>query len=182
MNGRRSRDRLGSAFTSLAAGALALNLLLIGGLLLVLGLNGLASFWPASLLELQLDDGDTVLGQVREREENPSGGMRVRLEVGNRDISGVAFRWVEQARVSARAWPADAVLLERIEWGNFIGYLEVLRDGDGRELRGAGLWQQLPTLLETKRAQRAELRALEQTLGRGRGPKSICLQSGFFRV
>ena len=159
----RGDGAAGQVFTWLAAGALALNLLLIVGLLFVLASNGLGSFWQGRLLELVLDDGSRVLGEPAGREEIPGGApaTRIRLKTGNRDLLGADFRWLEEASVVSRSYPSEAVLLERTEWGDFLGYLEELRDLEGRVVTGGVMWERLPAFLDHKREQRRTIRALE---------------------
>ena len=53
----------GSLFIWLCGGALGLSLLMIGGLLVVILINGMGYFWPKDLLQLTLNDGSVVLGE-----------------------------------------------------------------------------------------------------------------------
>jgi phosphate transport system permease protein len=73
---------------------------------------------------------------VHDREEIPRDDAtaapttRVKLKVGNRDLGGAEFRWIDEAQIVARAYPRDAIVLERLEWGNFYGYVaETRADG-----------------------------------------------------
>ena len=164
-----ARDPLGQSLTWLCGGALALNLLLAVGLLLLIAVSGLTYFWQRPLLLLTLRDGTQVLGEVHEREARPDAaygggpdGMRTRLEVGNRDVYGLDFRWIDDADVVARAEPPDAVLLERYEWGNFYGTLRALRRGPEELASGPeATWRALGPLLAAKHDERAAIEALE---------------------
>ena len=76
------------------------------------------------------------LGQLRAREsagdrDGAGGsGSRVKLKIGNRDLYGLDFKWIDEADIASRGYPRDAVILERHEWGNYHGYLkEIRRDG-----------------------------------------------------
>ncbi len=168
MRGRGSRsDWIGHGCTWLAAGALAMNLVLIVGLLVLIASNGLGYFWQPELLELELDDGEVVLGEVYGREQIPSaadgggeGLMRVRLKTGNRDLTGLDFRWIDESRIRSTGRPREAVVLERVEWGDFFGFVVELRDS-GSRLRGEEIWERLPDLLDEKRGQRSVIRRLE---------------------
>jgi len=87
--------------------------------------NGLGYFWPRSLVKFELRDGSSVLGQITQQEKNPiSGERRLQLKVGNRDVFGQDFRWIDEKDISVRAMPTDAVLLERREHGNYFGMLK----------------------------------------------------------
>ncbi|MGH8714423.1 MAG: hypothetical protein ACREYB_10495, partial [Casimicrobiaceae bacterium] len=127
MRARASTDLLGRSLTWMCGGALALNLLLALGLLLLIAVYGLGFFWQGSLTLLTLRDGPPVLGEIVGREAQPdalhggAGGTRTRVKIGNRDLYGLDFRWIDDAQIAHRATPGDAVLLERFELGDFYG-------------------------------------------------------------
>lgn len=162
-------DRLGAVFTSLCGGALALNLLLAVGLLLLIGRYGLAYFWQSPLAELALRDGGTLLGEIHGWESVPvdeaawDGERRLRLKIGNRDLFGLDFRWVRESEIAEIAFPANAVLLERLEWGNFYGRMvEVRRGEEVVAADGEQAWDLFPQLHAEKMQQRRAIEALEQ--------------------
>jgi phosphate transport system permease protein len=164
----RRADRLGQSLTWLCAGALSLNLLLAIGLLLLIAVSGLGYFWQKPLVLLTLTDGSQVLGEVHEVEERTaaadgSAGTRIRLKIGNRDLYGLDFRWIDERDIAARSEPTDAVLLERYEWGNFYGTMHELRRGDEVLASGSdAVWAAFAPLHAEKRQQRAALAALER--------------------
>lgn len=163
---QRQRDFLGMSFTALCGGALALNLVLILGLLALIGWQGGRYFWQKDLIQVELTDGRKLLGEVHSFEEIPAsagGGTRFQLKVGNRDISGNDFVWVSDADVRGRSLPDDAVVVERLEWGNFYGRPVEISDGDRVLASGVEpVWAALPGLLERKRAEREAIRELEK--------------------
>ncbi len=137
MSGRRPvRDWKARSLTWLCGGALAVNLLLIACLLGLLALNGMGHFWQRDLVLVETKDGGRALGEIHDREPAahegaPEGGSRILLKVGNRDLSGVDFRWIDEADVVRTGRPGDAVALERLEWGNFYGWMiELRRNGE----------------------------------------------------
>ncbi len=151
--------------TALCGGALALNLLLILFLLALIGWQGAAYFWPRDLVEISLRDGGRLLGEVHEREEIPGsqGKTRVQIRVGNRDLTGSDFLWVDDADIVSTSKPADAVLLERLEWGNFYGRLIELHDGDRLVASGSdAVWRALAPVHDEKRRELAAIRKLEK--------------------
>jgi phosphate transport system permease protein len=165
-------DRLGAGLTSLCAGALALNLLLVVAILAVLVVNGMGYFWQRDLVEIELDDGTRVLGEIHEREEIPPDSAstaeatpeeRIRLKLGNRDLTGFDFLWVDQQQIRDLRRPADAVVLERAEYGNFYGYMVEMRRGDEVLASGSDeVWEAFGPLQERKVEQQAAIRRLEQ--------------------
>lgn len=57
--------------------------------------------------------------------------MRIQVKVGNRDVTGVDFLWIDERRVAEADHPPDAVLLERLEWGNFYGWMRQIDTPEG---------------------------------------------------
>jgi phosphate transport system permease protein len=164
----RRRELLGVSLTALCGGALALNLLLILGLLALIGYQGGRYFWQKDLLEVTLDDGRKLLGEVHSSEIAPPaepGGAprpRIQMRLGNRDLTGGDFQWIDEPAIAARAHPADAVVLERLEWGNFYGRLVELRHGEKILAGGPAAWPALLALHAEKLAEREAIRDLEK--------------------
>ena len=128
----------------LATGA-ALAIILVMSLTLVgtVMTNGLGYFWPRALVKFELKDGSAVLGQITQEEKNPiSGERRLQLKVGNRDVFGQDFRWIDEKGIAARTTPADAVLLERREHGNYFGMLKDVT-AEGMALTAATPYEKL---------------------------------------
>jgi phosphate transport system permease protein len=126
----------GDPFVWLAGGTLAINLILVAGLVLLILVNGLGFFWPKDLALLKLRDGREILGEVVEREAIPEHGAaagarvlhRIKVKQGNRDLYGADFVWVDEAEIASREAPPDAVAIERSEWGSLFGVLQEVRD------------------------------------------------------
>ena len=171
MEGRQGRgaDRLGDGLTSLCGGALALNVLLVLGLLGVLAYNGLGYFWQRDLLQIELGDGTRVLGELQERQLIPAangeaeGATRIRVKLGNRDVTGNDFLWIDEPDIVEREHPPEAVLLERREWGNFYGTMTELRRGELTLARGSEpTWLATGRLHDLKEQQHRAMRRLER--------------------
>ncbi|WP_447970974.1 phosphate ABC transporter permease PstA [Nitrospira sp. M1] len=119
----------GTLFVWMCGAGLALSLLMIGGLLVLILINGMGYFWPKDLVQYTLQDGSSVLGEVTGHEiihdsvnsDSPEGKGRIQLKVGNRDLYGLDFRWIDESQIQATSTPMDVVFLERREWGNFYG-------------------------------------------------------------
>ncbi|MDH3769469.1 MAG: phosphate ABC transporter permease PstA [Nitrospirota bacterium] len=128
----------GSLFIWLCGGALGLSLLMIGGLLLIIMINGMGYFWPKDLMQVTLKDGSVVLGEwvatetipESESADNPKGTERIQLKIGNRDLYGLDFRWVDQADIVSEQYPSDVLAFERREWGNFYGRIKGIQEGE----------------------------------------------------
>ncbi len=128
----------GSLFIWLCGGALSVSLLMIGGLLVLIMINGMGYFWPKDLIQFTLKDGDVVLGEwvateiIPESEsiDKPKGHERIQLKIGNRDLYGLDFRWVDRADILSEQYPSDVLAFERREWGNFFGRIKQIQKGE----------------------------------------------------
>ncbi|MEI7817868.1 MAG: phosphate ABC transporter, permease protein PstA, partial [Desulfuromonadales bacterium] len=125
--------KTGEPFVLATGAALAIILVMSLALVGVVMTNGLGYFWPRELVKLELKDGTSLLGQITQEEKNPISGLRrLQLKVGNRDVFGQDFRWVDEKEIASRALPGEAVLLERREHGNYFGFLKgITADGMG---------------------------------------------------
>lgn len=132
----------GSPWVWLNAGAVAISVVLVLGLLGVIATRGLVHFWPASLQEYQYTDSSgaqmAILGERVQREQVTAEQIRNSgvavpegveildrqlIKVGNRDLYGSDFRWVLERQLSDLTYPEHAVSIERREWGNLYGYI-----------------------------------------------------------
>jgi phosphate transport system permease protein len=172
MNGREMAAfwRRGEPMVWIAGTALAVCLLMIGGLILLVAWRGLGMFWPQRLAQVELRDGSVLLGEERARERQPGAGAdawRTQFKIGNRDLFGLDFRWVDEREIVARSWPADAVAIQRLEYGDLFGVLAEVRLDD--RVLAAGpqpSWRALQPLLEEAEGRRGEMSELQERIGR----------------
>ncbi|HKH46077.1 MAG TPA: phosphate ABC transporter permease PstA [Thermoanaerobaculia bacterium] len=161
-------ELLGQSLTWLCGGALAFNILLVLAILSLLVWKGFGYFWQEDLVEFTLKDGTRHLGEIWEEEILPAtpetpAADRLRVKIGNRDVAGLDFAWIDRADIASQRKPKDAVLLERLEWGNFHGYLREIRRGDKVLAQGPdAVWKQLGVLLGQKAEERERIRDLEK--------------------
>jgi phosphate transport system permease protein len=162
MKPRGRSEAMGRALTWLCGGALAFNLLLVIAILALLAWNGLGYFWQRDLMELDLRDGRKVLGEVWEVEKTAAVD-RMRLKIGNRDVAGLDFAWIDGKDIARRSLPRHAVMLERLEWGNFYGTMAELKRGGKVIASGPdAVWKAFGPLHEKKREELAKIHELEQ--------------------
>jgi phosphate transport system permease protein len=127
-----ARDSVPVMVTSLGLVLILLMLALVVWLILS---RGLAAFWPQRVERFQLTDGRVLLGEVWERLETAEGG-RLRLRVGNRELTGQDIVLLDVAEVAATTRPEDVVLVERHENGVFLGWLDGLAGPQGAVAAG----------------------------------------------
>lgn len=162
----RNYWRTGEPWVWGTAAALATTLLIALTLIVVVMVNGLGVFWPSRLERLELQDGRLLLGELIKREPAASGdGYRRQYKIGNRDLYGLDFRWVDESEIVAAAHPLEMVALERLEYGNFYGTLEELRLGELAPAdAGASLLAQLQSADENLQGVRTTLRRIDKEM------------------
>ncbi|WP_028468164.1 phosphate ABC transporter permease PstA [Neptunomonas japonica] len=138
----------GSPWVWLNAGAVAICVIMVVGLLSLIAVRGLGHFWPADIQQATYSlngEKSRVIGEIVESEQVPAeqlrdagvivpeGTLMMRrdlMKIGNRDVTGTDFTWVLDNNLSERSNPEMLFTAERREWGNFYGYLRALKEGD----------------------------------------------------
>jgi len=147
----------GNVFIWGCAAGVSISLLMVFGLLLLIMINGLGYFWTSNIIEITLKDGQRVMGQLAGREviprsvtpDRPEGKGRLRVKIGNRDIYGLDFKWVNDDQVVSQAYPTDVALLERREWGNMYARIKTIYKGETVLVEGNdGGWIALIPLID----------------------------------
>ncbi len=85
---------------------------MVVGIVAIVVVNGLSTFWPRRLVRYELKDGTVVVGEELKREVRKVGQAstqetQVFLRVGNRDLSGGGgdFRWIRADDIKATSTP-----------------------------------------------------------------------------
>jgi phosphate transport system permease protein len=149
---------------------LGISVLMIAGMIALILSNGLGFFWPRPLALVTLKAGGVHLGEISAREAIPAPGAaerlerrRIQLKLGNRDLTGVDFMWLNEDDIGRTEYPADVVYVERREYGPFIGRAVKLADGEREVARGSdAVLAALPALIERASADRAAIHRLER--------------------
>ena len=163
----------GSPFVWLNAGAVAISVIMVVGLLGLLAVRGMAHFWPADVMQANyappvLSGEPQVTEVIGERVESESvssvqiasSGIPVNesvafydrqlVKMGNRDVTGADFAWLLSSFISEIRYPENIVAMERREWGNFYGFLASVSES-GEELSLSGddaLWSEFESRLD----------------------------------
>ena len=171
----------GTPWIWLNAGALALSLVMVVGLLALIAVRGLGHFWPADIVRMQVQqaDGSTqlIMGERVRSEElaasvikdagitldgNAELLTRYLVKQGNRDIYGRDFFWYLQPLVLAEDYPANAVRIERREWGNFYGLPVSLKEGDTLVAEGDAVLAALGERIQRVNRIMADIKRIEK--------------------
>ncbi|MCC5888070.1 MAG: phosphate ABC transporter permease PstA [Gammaproteobacteria bacterium] len=133
----------GTPWVWLSGGAVSISMVMVIGLILLIAVRGLAHFWPAAVVEFDYvavpgDDPVRVIGEVNRSETMTAQAMREAgfavpddqalvsrhlIKQGNRDVTGRDFIWYLEDGMSEWRYPADVVQIERLQWGDFFGFV-----------------------------------------------------------
>lgn len=124
-----------------SAASVSISVVLVVGLLLMISVRGLVHFWPHEVYDYQLktENGQTeqIVGELHDTKlkefKNSETGViekipQFLMKVGNRDIYGIDFRWINTADIIGRQDRLDngVTVIERFEYGNVYGHLQTI--------------------------------------------------------
>ncbi len=158
----------GTPWIWMNAGAVSIAVIMTLGLLAIIAVRGLAHFWPADVIvaDYRVPGAETrvLAGEVVQAEEVPrarlaASGLPVNVEggefmtrellkVGNREVYGADFSWVVGEWLSNQRTPAELMVLERREWGNFYGFLLNVKEAGQLVAEGEGAWNELQARID----------------------------------
>ena len=125
--------------------AVSINVIMVVGVLSLIAVRGLGHFWPAPILEAQVQGqqqttsliGSIVDDELVSAEQLRGSGVvlpasqeaakRLLIKTGNRDVTRADFVWVLEQTLSQITYPQELMTLERREWGNFYGRLVAIK-------------------------------------------------------
>lgn len=181
----------GEPMVWLTGGALALALFMIVGLLSLVVVEGIGSFWPRRVVLKESFQGLKVAGETTDRETfHPDqrafdalpesaraaaqanvaahGGVALRelLRTGNFDVSGEHFRWVSDFEIARESTPEWILVAERQTWGRFYGTPKSFSiDGVALASTPAEIWKLYEQHHAEARARFEQREMLKQTDG-----------------
>ncbi len=176
----RAWFKSGTPWIWMNAGAIAIALVAVFGLLLLILFRGMSHFWPANVEAFYYENASnslTVIAEIVESEIVPAESLhgidnatgdaegnieRYLVKTGNRDILGSDFRWLYDIDLVERKKPEELMVLERIEWGNFYGYLNSVYENDKLVASGDGAWSEFNQRLKRTIEIREKILHLEQ--------------------
>lgn len=143
------------------AGAVALSLIAVYAVVWMTAARGLTHWWPKPVAEVTYQDRDgsavRLIGEVREKEEVSVVRLREQgyvldtgdqytyrylIKLGNKDITGVDFKWFPAPLLGEFTYPKDLLTVERREWGNFYGHLKAVKENGRVVAEGEGAWDE----------------------------------------
>ncbi len=164
-------------------GALSLGMLMVIGFLVLIVWNGVTTFYPKHIYEVRLKDMRVVAGEPWRSEQyrpDPSTVAKLSPEIqkqikanngfvgrtiyrtGNYDIYNDDFKWVNDYEVANITQPKGFYLVERMEWGPFVGKIQSI-DLDGRVIDGVSLTSaQLSNAVDHAAERRARINKIQK--------------------
>ena len=157
----------GDPWVWINAGAVAISMVMVFGLLALIASRGLVHFWANDVMQAEVEakNGNkyTIIGELVETVETPTAQLkdagyeittdaeyldRNLVKIGNRDITGADFRWVLDQNIENRRFPEEIIVMERREWGNFYGFLKQVKEKGEVVAEGDAAWPAMEKRLE----------------------------------
>jgi phosphate transport system permease protein len=171
----KSWFKSGTPWIWLNAGAVSIALVAVVGLLGLIVIRGMSHFWPAEVYQFELNSGN-LLAEVVETETVAAGSVpgvdvssgeveRHLIKNGNRDLLGSDFRWILENDIQKREQPDDVMVLERVEWGSFYGYLSAVYQLDKLVAEGETAWPELQQRLDRVLDLRVQINSIDRDDG-----------------
>ncbi len=151
----------GAPWVWLNAGAVAICLIMVVGLLTLIAVRGLGHFWPADIVQSNYTEKNNTIRMIGERvqtvqvpaEQLSDSGVevpegvetmeRILMKIGNRDHGGTDFVWILDTFNHDQSKPEMLFAAERREWGNFYGYLRSIKE-DGKVVASHDGYEKTP--------------------------------------
>ncbi|MEP0860471.1 MAG: phosphate ABC transporter permease PstA [Ignavibacterium sp.] len=166
--------RSGEIFIWFTGMGLGLSLIMITGLLFLIVVNGKDYFWASEIVQITRTDGSKQLGEIVKEEPIPNLNlpdslwnkslMRMQMKIGNRDLYGFDFQWIDEREIKQTELPKFASTIERMEFGNFYGFIkEILVDGNVKVKGEENVADKLNSYLSITSSIRDEIKDIEKS-------------------
>jgi phosphate transport system permease protein len=149
----------GTPWVWLNAAAVSTCLIMVVGVLGLVVVRGVGHFWPSEVIQLSYQEPDgkiqTIIGEHVDTSITPAAMakstghimadnedtlVQYLIKTGNRDITGTDFRWILERNVKQQQAPAELMVVERREWGNFYGQLISVKEKGKVIAEGEKAW------------------------------------------
>lgn len=171
----------GTPWIWLNAAAVSTSLIMIAGVLGLVAVRGVGHFWPSQVVQFSYQEEgkqpQTIIGEKVDSSITPAAMakstgfimadnedtlVQYLVKTGNRDVTGSDFRWIQARTVKEQSEPADIMVVERREWGNFYGQLLEVKESGKTIATGEQAWPVLQTKIADALAVFKEIAHLEK--------------------
>ena len=154
----------GTPWVWLNAAAVSACLIMVVGVLGLVMVRGVGHFWPSQVVQFSYQEQDgqikTLIGEHVDTSitlaamakstghimaDDEDTLVQYLIKSGNRDITGTDFRWILERNIKQQQSPAELMVVERREWGNFYGQLVAVKENGKTIAEGAKAWPVLQT-------------------------------------
>ncbi len=155
----KSWFKSGAPWIWLNAAAVSTCLIMVMGVLGLVAVRGVGHFWPGQVTQFSYQEAgapaQTLIGEKIETSvmtatmakdsgfkmaDNEDILVQYQLKTGNRDLTGADFRWIQERYVKEQITPANIMVVERREWGNFYGRLVAVKEAGNVIASGEQAW------------------------------------------
>jgi phosphate transport system permease protein len=171
----------GSPWIWLNAAAVSACLIMIIGVLGLIVFRGIGHFWPAQVTQFSYQEANgqvkTIFAEIVDTSVTPAVAAKIsgykmadneedlvqyQIKTGNRDVTGADFRWLQERNIKSQDQPANLMVVERREWGNFYGQLVAVKE-NGKTLASDGpAWSVAQTKIDEALSVYDEIAHLEK--------------------
>lgn len=170
--------RKGEHWIWISSAMVSISVVLVVGLIAMITYKGAVHFWPHPVYELQVNQNGQstkVIAELRDSKSrevmNAETGVEEELtqyliKVGNRDVYGIDFRWVNEGLITSTLdkLSEDVLVIERYEYGNVFGHL-VEMSLDGKKVTDkAQMFEQLENQVTESTETYEKIRYIEKHL------------------
>jgi phosphate transport system permease protein len=175
---RRLRATAGEPFVWFTAMGLALGLTMVVYLLGLIVVAGLEAFWPRRVAQIELRQGSQAgsnnspwlageivkVQQKATRMSEAQDATEWQMMIGNKETYGLSFTYIDYADIVRVSYPPEVLVIERIEYGDAIGYPVSLQlQGEGVvPVDAADFLARLRVLVTEVNQRRAAIRRIER--------------------
>ena len=163
----------GEQYVWMTSMGLAIGLLMVVYLLWLIVSQGVAVFWPAEVPQITLkagvkngiNDSPITGGEIVKKQLRAGdGGEEWQLFVANRDAYGLSFKYVNAADVERVEFPREVMVVERIEYGDAIGFPSFLEIKGGEKIAAtaAAFSDRLSAAVREAEARRRVIQRIEK--------------------
>ncbi|NOU23238.1 MAG: phosphate ABC transporter permease PstA [Methyloglobulus sp.] len=163
------------------AAAVSACLIMIIGVLGLIVVRGIGHFWPAQVTRFSYQEANgqvkTIFGEIIDTSVTPAAAaknsgykmadneealVQYQIKTGNRDVTGADFRWLQERNIKQQDLPADLMVVERREWGNFYGQLVAIKDNGAKLADDGQAWPVAQTKIDDALSVYDEIAHLEK--------------------
>lgn len=165
----------GEHYVWFTAMGLAVGLVMVIFLLWMILSQGIAVFWPkdVAVVTLQPDaknginDGSVIGGEIvkkQTRAGQETEAAEWQFFLGNRDAYGLSFKYIDAADIAQVEYPRDILAIERVEYGDAIGFPLFLETQGGEKIAStdAAFAPRLAELVDEVNARRGAIEDIEK--------------------